>query len=121
MGGSAATTPHLVLGEAIYDLILMLGPMAPHLCEELWESLGQKGGLLSARFPEPDPSALTIDAVTLVVQVNGKVRARLEVPVGTPAAEVERLALVHPQVDASGGRAPRKVIVVGDQLVNVVG
>jgi leucyl-tRNA synthetase len=121
-GALEAPAARHALGEALEALVLMLGPMAPHICEEMWEQLGHTGGLLAARIPNPDPAALTVDAVTLVVQVNGKVRARFEVPVGTPEAEVERLALAQPQVTAAlSGRAPRKVIVVGDKLVNVVG
>jgi leucyl-tRNA synthetase len=111
----------VVVGEALHAPFL-LGPMAPHICEEMWEELGHEGGILAARVPELDPAALEVDSVTLIVQVNGKVRARIEVPAGSPEAEVERLALAHPQVATHlSGRAPRKVIVVADTLVNVVG
>jgi leucyl-tRNA synthetase len=117
--GAAA---QLVLGEALHNLILMLAPMAPHLCEELWERLGHTGGVMAARFPQPNLEALEVQEVTLVVQVNGKVRARLDVPAGTGESEIERLALEHPQVTSHlAGRKPRKVIVVPDKLVNVVG
>jgi leucyl-tRNA synthetase len=121
-GAPAGEAGHLVLGEALHHLVLMLGPMAPHLAEELWERLGHAGGLQAQRFPEPLAAALEVETVTLVVQVNGKVRARLEVPAGTDAGEVERLALTQPQVAAQlGGRTPRKVVVVPGKLVNVVG
>jgi len=120
VGGRAPA--RLVLGEALYHLVLMLAPMAPHLCEELWEELGHSGGIMASRFPQPDLAALAQETVTLVVQVNGKVRARLEVPAGSTETDVERLALGHPQVSASlGGRPPRKVVVIPDKLVNVVG
>jgi leucyl-tRNA synthetase len=60
--------------------------------------------------------------VTLVVQVNGKVRARLDVPAGSAETDIERLALAHPQVSVHlAGRPPRKVVVIPDKLVNVVG
>jgi leucyl-tRNA synthetase len=111
----------LALGEAVHHLVLMLSPMAPHLCEELWEELGHKNGVMAARFPQADPAALTVDTVTFVVQVNGKVRARLDVPAGTPDADVERQALALPViVQLLEGRAPRKVFVVANKLVNVV-
>ena len=118
-GPSAALT--LALGEALHHLILMLSPMAPHLCEELWEGLGHPDGVMAARFPRADTAALAVDTVTLVVQVNGKVRARLDVAVGTADAEVERQALELPVItQLLAGRPPRKVIVVTDKLVNVV-
>ncbi|MFQ5599198.1 MAG: leucine--tRNA ligase [Candidatus Krumholzibacteriia bacterium] len=112
----------LVLGEALHHLVLMLSPMAPHLCEELWNRLGHRQSVLEARFPQADPQALEVESVTLAVQVNGKVRTRLEVPVGTDAAEIERQVLELPQVATHlQGRPARKVIVVPNRLVNVVG
>jgi leucyl-tRNA synthetase len=100
----------------------MLSPMAPHLCEELWEMLGHTGGLMAARFPRPDPQALAVDTVTLVVQVNGKVRGRLDMPFGAGEADVQREALALPAVSQHlSGRAPKKIVVVPDKLVNVVG
>jgi leucyl-tRNA synthetase len=121
-GAAGKSAAQLVVGEALHALVLLLGPMAPHICEEIWEELGHADGILAARFPELDPAALEVDSVTLIVQVNGKVRARIEVPTGSPEAEIERLALAHPHVATHlSGRAPRKVIVVADKLVNVVG
>jgi leucyl-tRNA synthetase len=121
-GHAAGVAGRLVLGESLHALVLLLAPIAPHLCEEIWEELGYRDGILAARFPDPDPAALEQDSVTLVVQVNGKVRARLEVPAGAPEADVRRLALAHPQVAPHlGGRDPRKVIVVPDRIVNIVG
>jgi leucyl-tRNA synthetase len=112
----------LVLGEALHHLVLMLSPMAPHLCAELWEILGHTGGLMSERFPRPDPAALAVDTVTLVVQVNGKVRGRLDVPAGSAEADVQREALALPAVSQHlSGRAPKKVVVVPDKIVNIVG
>src|SRR5262249_44620016 len=111
--GSISDAMTLAFGEALYHLVLMLSPMAPHLCEELWEKMGHSAGIRAGRSPQPDRRALAADTVTLVVQVNGKVRARLEVPAGAADGEVERQALALPAVTQNlGGRAPRKVVVV---------
>jgi len=111
-----------VIGEALHHLVLMLSPMAPHLCAELWEMLGHDRGPLAERFPHPDPGALAVDSVTLVVQVNGKVRGRLDVPAGAPEDDLRRAALELPAVAQHlAGRTPKKVVVIPDKLVNVVG
>ena len=110
-----------VYREAVEALVLMLAPMAPHIAEELWSRLGATGSIFHVRAPEPDPTALTRDVLTLVVQVAGKLRSHLEVAVGTPTAEIERLALADPKVTPHlGGRSPKKVIHVPGRLVNVV-
>jgi leucyl-tRNA synthetase len=76
---------------------------------------------LAVRFPQPDLSALTVDSVTLVVQVNGKIRGRLDMPAGAAEADVKREALALPAVAQQlAGNAPRKVIVIPDKLVNIV-
>jgi leucyl-tRNA synthetase len=99
-----------------------LSPMAPHICEELWERLGHHDSILKARFPEADEAALQVQSVTLAVQVNGKIRARLEVEAGSASKDIERRALALPEVaEFLNGRVPRKVIVVPERLVNIVG
>ena len=96
--------------------------MAPHLCEELWENLGHTETILNASFPQVDLEALEVQSVTLAVQVNGKIRARLDVAASIGTAEIEKQALALPQVvESLGGRQPRKVIVVPKRLVNIVG
>jgi len=112
----------LALGEALHHLVLMLSPMAPHICEELWERLGHTDTILKARFPKADASALEVESITLAVQVNGKIRTRLQVAAGSAAEDIESQALALPEVAASlDGRKPRKVIVVPKRLVNIVG
>jgi leucyl-tRNA synthetase len=108
------------LDEAIDALLLLMAPMAPHVTAELWER--RRGGHVHEQpWPVADPAKLVLDTVTMIVQVNGKVRDRIEVPSGVDAAEAERLALASEKVQAHlGGLPPRKVIARPPQLVNVV-
>jgi len=109
------------MSEAIENLLLLLGPMAPHIADELWERIGKTGFTHNACWPAYDEEVAREERITVVVQVNGKVRDRLEVPAGTPAPELERLALESERVKAQlDEKKVRKVIVVPDRLVNVV-
>ncbi len=108
------------LDDAIDTLLMLMAPMAPHISAELWER--RRGGHVHEQaWPVADPAKLTVDTVTLVVQVNGKVRDRLEVPAGIDAAEAERLALASPKVQANlAGAVPKKVVARPPKLVNLV-
>ncbi len=103
------------------EFVKLLAPYAPHLGEELWERLGNKGTIAYAGWPTYDP-ALTVDnTVTIVVQVNGKIRDKFEAALGTDKAELEKTALALPgAVKFLEGKAPKKVIVVPNKLVNIV-
>ena len=105
---------------AIDMLLLLMAPMAPHITAELWER--RRGGHIhTERWPVADPAMVAVDAVTLIVQVNGKVRDRIEVPPTIDAAEAERLALASTKVqELLGGAPPTKVIARPPRLVNVV-
>ena len=107
--------------EAIDTLLVLLAPMAPHIAEELWHQRGHDESVHQQRWPEHDPT-LTVDAViTVVVQVNGKVRDKLEVAADISEDEVRARALASPKVAAAtGGREPRKFIYVPGRLANVV-
>ncbi|MEV6300967.1 leucine--tRNA ligase [Actinoplanes sp. NPDC051861] len=105
--------------EAVEPLVLMLSPFAPHLAEELWGKLGHSGTLAYTDFPVADPAQLVADSITYPVQINGKVRGRVEVAPDTAEAEVRAAALAA-VADALGGREPKKVIVVAGRLVSVV-
>jgi leucyl-tRNA synthetase len=108
--------------EALGIYVRMLAPVAPHLAEELWHGRGGTRSVHLEPWPEVDEAATAEDSLTLPVQVNGKVRDRITVPVDTTQAEIERLALETAGVKRSlEGRPPRKVIVVPGRLVNVVG
>ncbi|GAA0424961.1 leucine--tRNA ligase [Actinoplanes capillaceus] len=105
--------------EAVEPLVLMLSPFAPHMAEELWSKLGHDGSLAYADFPVADPAQLVADAITYPVQVNGKVRGRVEVSPETGEAEIRAAALAA-VAEALGGKEPKKVIVVKGRLVSVV-
>ncbi|MDR0785603.1 MAG: leucine--tRNA ligase [Treponema sp.] len=101
-------------------LVVMLGAYAPHLGEELWMRLGRAGSVSKASWPAWDEALIVDDETTVVVQVNGKIRDKLVVPVGTPKTELEKLALASPAARKwLTGRTVR-IIVVPDKLVNIV-
>ena len=102
-------------------LALLLAPLAPHVAEELWSRLGCEPSVGRQPFPTPDPALLVDDTVTLVVQVNGKVRDRFEVATSITAEEAEAVALSSTKVlEVLAGGAPRKVVTRPPSLVNVV-
>ncbi|HLT43455.1 MAG TPA: class I tRNA ligase family protein, partial [Luteimonas sp.] len=108
--------------EALEAMVLLLNPITPHASHALWQALGHPETLLEdVPFPQPDPAALVRDAVTLAVQVNGKLRGTIEVAVDAPRESIEAQALAEPDVQAFlAGLTVRKVIVVPGRIVNVV-
>jgi len=107
--------------EVLELVTLMLGPMTPHLAEELWEMLGHSDGLWSANWPAFNPELAKDEEVEIVVQVNGKVRGKVKVAAGTGQEEVQKLAQADPGVASHlAGKTVRKVIFVGDKLLNIV-
>jgi len=99
----------------------LLAPMTPHITAELWERRHPAEDVHRQTWPEPDPSMLVVDTVTMVVQVNGKVRDRLEVSPGIHEAEAERLALASPKVQEHlAGRELAKAVLVPGRLINLV-
>ncbi|MFJ7999182.1 leucine--tRNA ligase [Streptomyces sp. NPDC096310] len=102
-------------------LVLLLAPLAPHVAEELWRRLGHTDSVVHRDFPVADPAYVVDEAVTCVVQVKGKVKARLEVSPSISDEELEKLALGDTGVIAAlGGAGIRKVIVRAPKLVNIV-
>ncbi|WP_116113728.1 leucine--tRNA ligase [Austwickia chelonae] len=107
--------------EAAEQLVLMVAPVAPHIAEELWSRLGHAESLTFVSFPQADPKMLVEDTVTCVIQIQGKVRDRIEVPADITADALEELALATERISGIlEGRTVRKVIVRAPQLVNIV-
>jgi len=118
-GGSADL--RVAYSEACEQLPKLLAPFAPHLAEELWHRLGQDGSVHLAAWPAWDEEAAREEEITVVVQVNGRLRDRLTVPAGTDEEKLRAGALASPRVQAHlSGRSVQQVIVVPDRLVNIV-
>jgi leucyl-tRNA synthetase len=106
---------------AVRNIMLLLAPMAPHLCEELWQRLGNEETIFRELVPEPDRDYITGDSFTLIVQVNGKVRSRIEADKNLSKKELEEMALKDDRiVNLLSGKEIRKVIVIPGRLVNIV-
>jgi len=107
--------------EALEIAVRVLAPITPHVCHALWQSLGHATALVDERWPQHDPAALAQDTHAMVVQVNGKLRGHIVVPVGADEAAVRAAALADSQVlKFVADRPVRRVIVVPGKLVNVV-
>jgi leucyl-tRNA synthetase len=110
-----------VWNEAVDSLLLVLAPIAPHITEELWALRGHGYSVHQQPWPAWDAEAAREDSLTLVVQVNGKVRDKIEVPAGVDEAAARELALADPNVQRHiVGKPVRKVIFAGGSLVNIV-
>ncbi len=110
-----------VLREAIEGLVLMLSPFTPHMCEELWEGLGHRNGVVAAGWPEWSEDAAREESIEIPVQVNGKLRGRVTVPVDAGQDAIEKAALAAPTVSAHvEGRQIVKIIVAKGRLVSIV-
>ncbi len=116
-----STQGRAVVLEALEAVVLMMSPMTPHICHALWETLGHETALIDERWPAFDESALELDMIELVVQVNGKLRGRVPVPADADKATIEELAVADDNVQRFvEGKEIRKVIVVPGRLVNIV-
>ena len=103
------------------ELILILSPFTPHICEELWQCIGKKTSVHEESWPKYDEDVLIKDMIEIVVQINGKVKGRLHVPSGLAREELERMAMEQDSVAALvGDRNVIKVIAVPGKLVNIV-
>lgn len=110
-----------VLRHGYQPLVQLMGPIMPHLAEELWSALGNSGLLADQPWPDADPDLISDDTVTVAVQVNGKLRDTIEVAVDTPKDDVEAAALGSETIQRfTDGQNIRKVIVVPNKVVNIV-
>jgi leucyl-tRNA synthetase len=111
-----------VYGEALRILVLLINPMMPHLAEELWATLGQSGMACDQPWPEADPALIVDETVKIAVQVNGKLRGTLDLPRDLDKSKAEEAALALPAIaKALEGRPVKKVVVVPNRIINVVG
>jgi len=110
-----------VFSEAVDMVVLLLAPMAPHLADELWERLGHDGFTALQPWPEYDSDIAKDEEITVVLQVNGKLRDRLSVSPGTPKEDLQAQAMASEKIQPYlEGKSVRQIIVVPDRLVNIV-
>ncbi|MGE5270750.1 MAG: leucine--tRNA ligase [Thiohalocapsa sp.] len=110
-----------VLREGLEAATLLIGPMMPHLAEEMWQTLGHQDLVADAPWPKPDPELARDEQVTIAVQVNGKLRGTIDLPRDAANNAVEEAALALPQVArALDGKPPKRVVVVPNRIVSVV-
>lgn len=110
-----------LFGAAIKDLIIMLAPFVPHVTEEMWEHLGYEGSVHDQNWPEYDEKALVKDTVEIVVQVNGKIKEKLDIAGGLSREEMEKTAMENEKVKGLiEGKNVVKVIAVPGKLINIV-
>ncbi len=110
-----------ILSSSIATVLALLCPITPHLCEELWKELGNDSDLSASAFPSYSEEALQRDVLTIVIQINGKLRDKIEVKADISKAELEKEALAMPSIQKHlEGLTVRKVIIVEGKLVNVV-
>ncbi len=107
--------------EAFEAIVLLLNPITPHICHALWQHLGHAEAIITRAWPTFDAEALKKDAITLAVQINGKLRGQIEVAVNTTREEIEQAALTQADVVRFLAEAtPKKIIVVPGKIVNIV-
>ncbi|PIW92896.1 MAG: leucine--tRNA ligase, partial [Candidatus Moranbacteria bacterium CG_4_8_14_3_um_filter_43_15] len=99
----------------------LLAPFAPHIAEELWQQLGHKDSIFLEKWPEYDPKLVKDEEITLIIQINGKLRDQIKAPAGVKEEEAKRLALESKKViKYMEGKNIQKVIFVKDRLINFV-
>jgi leucyl-tRNA synthetase len=99
----------------------LLAPMTPHICEELWEKTGHAESIFKSSMPEADPAYASAEKITLVVQINSRIRAREEIDADLPESEVEKIALESPRIqELLAGQTPRKIVIIKNKLVNII-
>jgi leucyl-tRNA synthetase len=109
------------LKSVLKNLIIILSPFAPHLCEELWARIGEKPSLFDQAWPQYDPQALKQEEITWVVQINGKIRERANGKIDMNEQEAEEFALNYGRIpQLLEGKTVRKVIIIPRKLINIV-
>ena len=110
-----------VMAEAVDTLVLLLAPFIPHVTEELWQAIGHGESVHKQNWPAVDEKALVVEEATVILQINGKIRDKIVLPLNVDQAEAEKIALAQPKIaDMIAGKEIKKVIVVPNKLVNIV-
>ena len=110
-----------VMAEAIETLILLMAPFTPHVTEELWQGMGHTDSVHHQTWPTVDEKALIAEETTVVIQINGKVRDKINLPMNMDSKEVENLVLALPKISEQlTGKDIKKVVVIPNKLVNIV-
>jgi leucyl-tRNA synthetase len=118
---NAFTNAEVIPVSAMRTFLLVLNPFAPHISSELWQQLKSSGDITAQPWPGYDEGFLVEDEIEIVLQVNGKVRDRIKVPLDATNEQLEAAALANEKVkNAVGNQTIRKVVVVPKKLVNVV-
>ena len=118
---TAGDTDRALVAEAYRATVLLLSPIVPHIAQALWEGIGMSTQVLDESWPRADKAAMEQDTITVIVQVNGKLRDKLEMPAGSSKEDYERAALASEKITRFvADKQVRKVIVVPGKLVNVV-
>jgi leucyl-tRNA synthetase len=110
-----------VIREAIETVVMLLSPFVPHFAEELWEALGNRESIIKTRWPDYDPEAVLEDEILIVIQINGRLRDRMTIPVSYGEEEVKTWALRSERIrKLVEGKEIKRVILVPKKLVNIV-
>ena len=110
-----------VIDEAVKTIIILLSPFVPHIAEELWKIIGKEKSILETNWPEYDKSAIVEDVVTMIVQVNGKLRSKVEIPSNAKEEDLKRVVLADPKIkELTTAKTIKKFIIVPKKLVNIV-
>jgi leucyl-tRNA synthetase len=107
--------------EALETMVLLAAPMMPHLAEECWRALGHDKLVAESPWPTHDPALIVSDVIMIPIQVNGKLRASIQIIRGTPEETVQERALaLEPVVRAMNGSSPKKIVYVPNRILNIV-
>ena len=107
--------------EATKIAVLLLSPFVPHIAEELWQNLGERSSIFKTPWPSFDENAIKEKEVTVIIQVNGRVRSKISVPVNSPEDKLKEIVLVDAKVTKwIQSKEIKKFIVIPDKLVNIV-
>ena len=110
-----------LLQETVEDLLRLLSPFAPHFTEEMWEMMGKKDSIFNEKWPVWDENAMVKDVVEIAIQINGKVKGRIEIPTSAEQKEIEQLVMENNQIkEMLEGKQIAKIIVIKNRLVNIV-